>query len=775
MREDNLAKHRRKKRRSKSPFAAEKVLLIRSIEEEYAKYYDVIESYLIAMLAERLLAGIEVVTSFGKRTVYPYDVYSYADIMKSRSLGSVETGLAGAFREVYTQIDKNILCNFTDRCIAVAIKKNEIPLLEEHYKGKRTAIRAEIENNISTAASLARKFSIYKDNISLQEIYERGKADLIALQVNRYLYEHLDAYDENANRKRFKERHPINLSVRFYRQKGGVCWYADDENPVIEAAVRDAENKLLRKEDKFLAQKKKESEINRILSDLHMENPPALYPKARGLRRHFILHIGPTNSGKTHDALEDLKKAESGLYLAPLRLLALEVQERLLADGVICSMTTGEEDDFREGARHLSCTVEKMYAVEHVGIDPAVAVIDEAQMIEDMDRGWAWLQAILGLPCPRIHVCMSENARNLIIKLIGMCRDTYEIVEHTRDTDLITEDKDFHFPNEIHPQDALVVFSKKKVLSVASELEHRGIRTSVVYGALPYTARKEEVRKFIAHESDVVVCTDAIGMGMNLPIRRVVFLETEKFDGHKLRMLKENEVKQIAGRAGRRGLYETGYVNAMENREEIGELLEAPPRMLTYASIQMPEVLLEADMSLPEIIARWMQTPETNLIKKASMQQQMRLAQTLEKPEFKKLGLSKAAKLALINIPFDDDNKQLFILWKELILMHYSGGDIAMLVPVLQKDLSLEKLETLSRQLDLLFSFARTCGKNDDKLLDEIRTLKDETADMIILRLKRKNFVRRCTHCGKVLPWDFPYSVCNKCHGVKAYSGRRRS
>ena len=99
----------------------------------------------------------------------------------------------------------------------------------------------------------------------------------------------------------------------------------------------------------------KELKIKTALMESIPEDITQLYPEARNIKRHFILHIG-----ETHDALEDFYNADSGMYLAPLRLLALEIQEMSLARGINCSLTTGEEKDIRDGAKHLSCTVEKM-------------------------------------------------------------------------------------------------------------------------------------------------------------------------------------------------------------------------------------------------------------------------------------------------------------------------------------------------------------------------------------------------------------------------------
>lgn len=137
------------------------------------------------------------------------------------------------------------------------------------------------------------------------------------------------------------------------------------------------------------------------------------------------------------------------------------------------------------------------------------------------------------------------------------------ICRYQRKTALICEDTPFSFPESVLPGDALVVFSKKSVLDVAGRLEEEGIKASVIYGSLPPEIRRRQMQLFTSGKTKVVVATDAIGMGLNLPVRRIVFVQTQKFDGTTRRGLTVPEVKQIAGRAGRFGLFDTGYVNAM--------------------------------------------------------------------------------------------------------------------------------------------------------------------------------------------------------------------
>ena len=120
-----------------------------------------------------------------------------------------------------------------------------------------------------------------------------------------------------------------------------------------------------------------------LLRMADMRSPHKWYPAARAMSpRRIVMHVGPTNSGKTFRALERLRQAKSGVYLAPLRLLAWEVSERLSDEGVPCDLLTGQERELREGARHVACTVEMADSTSSV----EVAVIDEAQMIADSDR-----------------------------------------------------------------------------------------------------------------------------------------------------------------------------------------------------------------------------------------------------------------------------------------------------------------------------------------------------------------------------------------------------
>ncbi len=176
----------------------------------------------------------------------------------------------------------------------------------------------------------------------------------------------------------------------------------------------------------------------------------------------FTLYLGPTNSGKTYQALQRLKDAPTGVYLAPLRLLALEVSETLLEWGVPCSMITGEERIEVEGANHTASTIEMLSL--HKKYD--ICVIDEAQMLGDVDRGWAWTQAILGAQANEVCVIAAPEARIAIEKLLKLTGDPFEVVELTRLSPLKLLNSPTKGFSDIEHGTAIVAFSRSGVLAL---------------------------------------------------------------------------------------------------------------------------------------------------------------------------------------------------------------------------------------------------------------------------------------------------------------------
>lgn len=283
------------------------------------------------------------------------------------------------------------------------------------------------------------------------------------------------------------------------------------------------------------------------------------YPKARALGRKLTLVVGPTNSGKTHRAVEKIKACQGkSAYLAPLRLLALEVRDRLLDEGVKTSLLTGELVEEAEGATCVSATIEMLNFDESFDL----CVIDEAQMIEDPQRGGAWLAALLGAPAKELWLLGAPESESVVSQIADLLGEELEVVRLER-LSPFSVDREPTALNRVPAKSAVVAFSRRDVLAIAAELNAAGKSTAVVYGALSPEVRKEQARRFREGEADVVVATDAIGMGLNLPIASIYFSDHEKWDGTKREGLVSALVWQIAGRAGRFGMHESGTVGAL--------------------------------------------------------------------------------------------------------------------------------------------------------------------------------------------------------------------
>jgi ATP-dependent RNA helicase SUPV3L1/SUV3 len=281
--------------------------------------------------------------------------------------------------------------------------------------------------------------------------------------------------------------------------------------------------------------------------------PQTWYPSARAMRRRVVYHCGPTNSGKTHNALASFSAAKSGVYCSPLRLLAMEIFDKVNATGVSCSLRTGQEVKEVAFASHLACTIE-MVSTEEIY---EVAVVDEVQMMADPVRGSAWTRALLGLRAEEIHLCGDDSVLSVIRKICADTGDDLLVHQYERFKPLVVEENTLrgYFQN-IRSGDWVVAFSRKKIFEIKLAIEtYTHHKCCVIYGALPPETRRQQAELFNQehNEYDVLVATDAVGMGLNLNIRRVVFYTLIKYDGEKTASVPASQVKQIAGRAGRRG------------------------------------------------------------------------------------------------------------------------------------------------------------------------------------------------------------------------------
>ena len=479
--------------------------------------------------------------------------------------------------------------------------------------------------------------------------------------------------------------------------------------------------------------------------------------------RRFILHIGGTNSGKTYTAIERLKSAAKGVYAGPLRLLALEVYDKMVEAGVPCNMVTGQEQYYTDNSRCIAATVEMVepYAMYDI------AVIDEVQMINDPYRGHIWLNLILRLQADEIHLCMAPEVENVVCSILDNYNEKYEIIRHERTTQLIFEDRPYNINTDITRGDALILFSKKEVLDVAARLEQKGIKVSTIYGSLPPQIRKRQFEMFLSGETEVVVATDAIGLGVNLPIRRIVFMNISKFDGAHRRQLNEYEIRQIAGRAGRRGIYDYGYVTSTSwGNIDILKEQYGMNHQVCYVRIGFPVALLDIDGPLDIILEEWDRLqPESSTVRKIDIKEYV-LKYRMLYPHRKRIeGFDDNRRLfELLSCDMDINNEQCAGLW--LSYCPNYNADVSLEFPEFDNVYAvtlLEKAESYYKQLDLYSQFSRRMGKITEE--ERLETAKQDTEKLINEELNgnKKNYLRRCLRCNNILPVSYKGKYCGRC------------
>ena len=478
--------------------------------------------------------------------------------------------------------------------------------------------------------------------------------------------------------------------------------------------------------------------------------PDHKFEYARALHRRFILHIGPTNSGKTYTALIALKQAERGAYLGPLRLLALEVFDKLNADNCPCSLLTGEENIPVAGAQITASTIEMAdYRTRY-----QVAVIDEAQMIADPDRGSRWLDALCRIDAEQVHVCLAPEAEELICELLGLMGTEYEIVRHERLAPLRAVPA-LEGLSGIRVADAIIAFSRRGVLGIAGALEQRGFKPAVIYGSLPPEARRSEVYKYTTGECDVVVATDAIGMGISLPIRRIVFSELRKFDGTRVRPLTHTEILQIAGRAGRYGMFDIGEVTAIgESEPLVHALAGTPPSIYRYRIAFPGQEAIDSEFSLRGLLEEWQHLPQEDWYDREDMSDSLMLLKSFPS---KRIKVEKELMYKLITLPVDTGNLSIVDYWVTCAKAIALGEPLS--VPNFGMT-TLERCETQYRALDLYHHFCRRFDRDDRcegfrrDVIRQITKLLTEPKD---------GFIRTCRRCGKELPVTNSFGICEEC------------
>ena len=502
-----------------------------------------------------------------------------------------------------------------------------------------------------------------------------------------------------------------------------------------------------------------------------------LFPQARSMKRQLILHVGPTNSGKTYEAMQELKQADTGYYLAPLRLLALEGYEELQSAGIEASLITGEEQIVSDEASHISSTIE-MLSFEN---DVDVCVIDEVQLLDDRDRGWAWANAIIGAPASKVIMTGSENSRESIIALAEYLNEPLEIVQFKRKNPLKLLESATHI-KDIKAKSAIVAFSRRDVLNVKQKIASM-YSVSVIYGNLSPEVRREEARRFRDGETEVLVATDAIAMGLNLPIETILFYKSEKFDGERRRGLEATEIHQIAGRAGRFGMSEIGYVGALQPevlryikkqyRAE-DKKIEIPFKVkANLEHIKLVSSILEEN-SLVEILKFFVKNMTfAGPFKAANLDSMLEAAEILDK-----YNLDITTKYHFATAPLTTQSPYIMMSYERYVRSVEQNQAVLYIAPNIEgsyadsMDILLEaedRVKEISLYLWLSYRF-------ESYFIDveKARKTRGILNKFIERSLQESHFVPRCRTCKKALPIDGKYAICQSCFR-KEYRNPKRN
>ena len=254
--------------------------------------------------------------------------------------------------------------------------------------------------------------------------------------------------------------------------------------------------------------------------------------------------LGPTNTGKTHLAIDTMLSFESGIIGFPLRLLAREVYDKIIqrTDISKVALITGEEKIIPMNAKYYLCTVESMPLNKLVDF----VAIDEIQMCADNERGHVFTDRLLNFRGEKLTMFLGSHT---IKNIINSLEEKVEFIFKDRFSKLsyVGHKK----ISRLNPKSAIIAFSIEEVYAIAELVRRQKGGSAIVMGSLSPKTRNSQVKLYQSGDVDYLVATDAIGMGLNMDLDNVYFSSLKKFDGKKLRKLNLSEISQIAGRAGR--------------------------------------------------------------------------------------------------------------------------------------------------------------------------------------------------------------------------------
>ena len=510
-------------------------------------------------------------------------------------------------------------------------------------------------------------------------------------------------------------------------------------------------------------------------------------PSRREPPVRVVAHLGPTNSGKTYAALEELAAKGSGVYAGPLRMLAQEAHrrlgERIGPENV--GLVTGEER-VNERAPVICSTVEMAPSAGEL------LVLDEVQWADDTERGSAWTRLLLAGEYREILLLGALDALPLVERAFPKVE--LKVFERKLPLEFVGE----RTLRSLTTGTVVVAFSRKAVLALAGEVNrlHPG-RVAVLYGAMPLASRREEIERFLSGAADVCVATDVLGHGVNLPCETLLFAETTKFDGEARRDLHPWELAQIAGRAGRFGLVERGHVGVLAglgwgvtDPQLVESALEPHVplpgghkgyRVVDEARIRprLSDLGVDDPAQLDAALAAWHRVAlrewafESWLAVESLQPLRLRLQAVQRRLAERGRRILLEDTWKLVNAPVDEDGLELLATFA----LALAGDRIArphltfLLDTARLRGASLEDAEKAGREASILRWFALQYSGVGGVTIERAAALEEAAAERVVARLRvevESPTIGRCRSCGRsCAPW-FP--LCDRCAGIAARS-----
>jgi ATP-dependent RNA helicase SUPV3L1/SUV3 len=512
-------------------------------------------------------------------------------------------------------------------------------------------------------------------------------------------------------------------------------------------------------------------------------------PSRKRPPERVVAHLGPTNSGKTYAALEELAAAGKGVYAGPLRMLAQEAHRRLVErlgpDKV--GLITGEER-INDRAPVICSTVEMAPQTGEL------LVLDEVQWADDEERGSAWTRLLLAGEYRQIRLLGALDALPLVERAFPEAE--LRLFERKLPLEWIGE----RTLPALTTGTVVVAFSRRAVLALAGEVNrlHPG-RVAVLYGAMPLASRREEIDRFLSGAADVCVATDVLGHGVNLPCETLLFAETTKFDGQARRPLLPWELAQIAGRAGRFGLVERGHVGVLVGLgwgETDADLVQSAlePHVLlpgghrAYRSVdearirpRLSDLGVDDPADLDAALVAWHRVAirewayESWLAVESLQPIRMRLDAVRRRLAERGRHISLADTWTLVNAPVDEDGLELLAT----LALALAGDRVArphlnfLLDSARLRNASLEDAEQAGREASILRWFALQYPGAGGVTIERAAGLEEAAAERVVARLRlevESPTIGRCRSCGRSCPPWFP--LCERCAGRFSGPGR---